>query len=73
MSRDCPLTSISLQSEKYKENLVIFKKIELIVPQKIADSFEQKMPIKRAIKKIVDDPQTRINVTTNLIGAEKEI
>ena len=50
-----------------------YKKIELIVPQHIADSWQKKMPLNRAIKKIVDEPQTRINVTSGMIGGKKEI
>ena len=50
-----------------------YKKIEIVVPQHIADELEQKLPLKRAIKKIVDSPESRIVVTAGLMGSKKEI
>tara|TARA_B100000131_G_scaffold299048_1_gene319080 strand:+ start:511 stop:672 length:162 start_codon:yes stop_codon:yes gene_type:complete len=50
-----------------------YKKIEIVVPQHIADELEQKLPLKRAIKKIVDSPESRIQVMDRLVGSTKEI
>ena len=50
-----------------------FKKIEIIVPEHVAKSWEEKLPVKRAIKKIVDESETKIKITSGVVGEEKGI
>jgi hypothetical protein len=49
-----------------------FTKIEIIVPQKPTDTLSNHTIClsknRRVIKKLIDDPQTRITIQTNLVG-----
>ena len=50
-----------------------YARIEIVIPQHVADSWEDKLPLKRAVKKIVDESQADIIVTKGLMGCRKEL